>query len=132
MLIELFDLVCFIGAVCVGRVVQRRVVGSAEVGASLIKAGQRFRLREPLETTLLLHYSAPFTGDAEATLPAGTLLEVLSDPPPAATGVYCRPSPYPALEVSLVPSAQRGDPRYTGFSLVISLQYLRTECDPVT
>jgi len=94
-----------------------------------IRSGQRYRAREDIAVLFLTHWTAPFTGGGKAIIPSGTIFTVTLDPPAAATGVHCDPEDYAALERRLVSERDRSASNYSGFSLVIGLESIRSRCD---
>jgi hypothetical protein len=86
-----------------------------------VREGQLWRSLCEIDAIALTHWFAPFTGGFECRIPADTVLVVLDDPPPHATGVGCRPVNYEELEAVLVPEEDRTAPKYGGYSISIKL-----------
>src|SRR5271154_2303601 len=95
---------------------------------SLLRPWARFPLNgeiyEAIDDTpvrYLTHWSAPFTGGGDGTLPKGTKVQVqVNDFMPEPIGVYAQPLDRDVIERVLVPEAERKNPKYNGFSLSIS------------
>src|SRR5215212_9784694 len=94
-------------------------------------AGQRFRSLDNISVRGLIHLRAPATGSFAGTLPRGEVVVVDLEPPAHATAVSVRPLRYCELELSLVPSEDRADPKYASYSLVIPLELLLKGFEPV-
>lgn len=72
-------------------------------------------------TAGVTHSRAPVTTGFECSLPIGTVIEVVNEPPPTASAIYCRPTNYDELEASLVPEDARSDHNYDGYSLIVDV-----------
>jgi len=97
--------------------------------ASSIRKGSRFRTLQSIPVHALTGWKAPFTGGAVGTLPQGESFTISLDPPPGASAVYCMPDRYEALHETFVELADRQSSSYTGYSLVISLQVIKSSCE---
>jgi hypothetical protein len=67
-------------------------------------------------TVVLIHWRAPFTSGAQATIPAGTILVVRYC---GSTGFGTVPEDYERLEQDLVPVADSQAEKYAGYSVPI-------------
>jgi hypothetical protein len=80
-------------------------------------------LDTPVE--FVTHWRAPYTGGGTGTLPKGTKVRILVDSAvyrPAA--YYARPVDAETLSLVLIPHEERANPKFDGFSLVLTLDDL--------
>lgn len=97
-----------------------------------IRAGQRYRAVHDLEVIAMTHWNAPFTGGHEGVLPAGEIFTIAIDPPESATAAYCDPARYDELHARFVPPEDREHPKYSGYSLSITLSDIRERAEFLT
>jgi len=93
-----------------------------------IRQGQRYRTLKDLKVLFLTQWSAPYTGGGEGILPAGSVFTIELDPPAHAMAASCRPENYAEVERRMVPEDERTSAKYGGFTLVIDLDVIRTQC----
>jgi hypothetical protein len=98
------------------------------MGAHDIRKGQKYRTLEPINVDFLTHWRAPYTGGGSGTLAAGEVFVIKMDPPAGATAASCD-AERKEVEKLLVPEADRNEPKYNGFSLVIGFEIIRTRCE---
>jgi hypothetical protein len=98
----------------------------------MLRKGQRYRTVRDVGVGLLIHFRAPFTDGARATLRAGEVFTIALDPPALATAAQCNPERYEALEKELVPEEVRTDQKYSGYSLVIDFESVERDCELVS
>jgi hypothetical protein len=119
----------------------RTSVGSPELNwarayeRSLLRPWVRFPVNhdiyEALDDTpvnFLIQWKAPFTSGGSGTLPKGSKVRVTvfeADPDPV--GVYASPLEAKAVELVLVPEADRTREKYNGYILSISTADLNTK-----
>lgn len=90
-----------------------------------VQKGQRFILKKEKRTHGLTSWRAPYTGDFECVIPAGTLIEALHDSVPTAEGFSCKPVEYAKFEIEHVPESDRTSPKYGGYYLVLMKNEIR-------
>jgi len=91
------------------------------LGVAQVHAGQTWESTRALQVKALVHYRAPFTGDCDCVLPAGTAVVIHHDPRPGASVAACHPELYSELEELLIPKEDRTDEKYDGYTLTIDL-----------
>jgi hypothetical protein len=84
----------------------------------LVPQGARFRVTRDLRTHGLSTWRAPFTGDFETTIPAGTILVAENGQREGAPGFSVVPEHYEQLEARLVPDETRLAEKYSGYYFV--------------
>ena len=84
----------------------------------LVPQGARFRVTRDLRTHGLSTWRAPFTGDFETTIPAGTVVVAENGQRNGATGFRVVPEAYKQLEAELVPNETRLAEKYSGYYFV--------------
>jgi len=77
---------------------------------------------------VLTHWFTPNTGGEVKPLPAGLEFTIMTEPPNKATAVVANPNPPGRWNGFFVNKDDSGDPRYGGYSLVISLDNLKMHC----
>lgn len=117
---------------------ERKTVGSPEIDwarqymRSLIPEGMRFPRKgdtyvavRDLEVRYMTNWAKPFTGGGKGTLKSGEQVRItqeMLDPRPI--GFYAQAVNYADVERQLVPSDERADPSYSGFSLSLKTSEL--------
>ena len=82
-----------------------------------VRHGDRFETTEDLAKQGLWG-KAPFAGDFQTVIPAGTVLVAAHDRIPTARGFACRPERYEGLEAVLVPAETRRADKYRDYYFV--------------
>jgi hypothetical protein len=95
------------------------------------REGDRYRCFRSCPITVLTSWAAPCTGGSASAFPVGEAFVVLSDPAEGATAVSCLPVRYERLHSGFVPEAERTDPLYRGYYLVIETDYVMSRCKRV-
>lgn len=83
-----------------------------------IPRGARFVAKRDLKVSGLTRWRAPFSGDFDCVIPAGTVLKVLDNKLPTAREFSCCPESYEELESRLVPAQDRLNDNYDGYYFV--------------
>jgi hypothetical protein len=91
-------------------------VGNAD--GDRIVQGARFRATRDLAVTGLSSWEAPFTGDFQTVIPAGTVLVADYGQVEGAEGFGVVPEDYAQLEPKLVPEGIRLADKYSGYYFV--------------
>jgi hypothetical protein len=86
-----------------------------------VRQGQVWLVTSDMAVRGLTHWRAPFTDGFKCILPAGTRVQV-TRAWANTTAAACRPIEYDAMERLLVPSKDRQDPKYDGYTLVLDLE----------
>ena len=97
-------------------------------GSEQPSRGDRYVVNSEFEAIVLTQWFSPFTGGSERQLPAGIEFIVVADPPETATAISARPVLPERWEVLLVDEQERTAEKYAGYSLVISLDFLKAYC----
>ena len=92
------------------------------------RKGECYEVHTSFHTGLLTQWRAPYTGGGSATLPSGLRFMILIDPPPQALAVAAEPVPAELWEERLVSEADRREPKYSGYHLVIRFSDLQAYC----
>lgn len=95
----------------------------------MVRKGERYRCKAPLEVIAMTSWAAPFTGGADKVLPAGEEFVVASDPPVGATAVCCNPVRYDELHAHFVSAKDRRNKRYSGYYLCIDIGLIDEQCE---
>ena len=91
------------------------------------KRGDRYRSRVTRAVEGVVTFNAPISGGFQGKLPAGEELEVDTDPPTWATGVYLRPLRYAHFEAEFVSPRDRANPDYDSYSIAVSYEELQRD-----
>lgn len=80
-----------------------------------------------------IHWSAPFTSDFQCVIPAGTVLVARQSrgPGPFRLAFMCVPEEYVAFEKRFIPSRNRSDPKYAGYSFTFNRWAIGRELEPL-
>jgi hypothetical protein len=80
---------------------------------------------EDASVSFVTHWRAPFTGGGTGTVPKGTTVRLVVNPAVVRpSAYYARPVDREAIEVILVPVADRTDSKFDGLSLVLTIEDL--------
>ena len=94
---------------------------------SYLKGGEVFQAKNDVEITYLTHFMAPYTGGEKSKLLKGEKVLVSKPVNPKPTGYYCYPLNAEEVERRIIPSSDKNNPAYNGFSLSIDGKSLKTE-----
>lgn len=89
------------------------------------RKGERYRSLHDMEVAGIVAFSgAPISQSCGGTLPAGTLIRVLSDPNERATAITARPVDHSRFERAFVSADDLAEQHYAGYYLVLSFAQL--------
>jgi O-acetyl-ADP-ribose deacetylase (regulator of RNase III) len=83
------------------------------------KGGEVYEALQDTQISYLTHFMAPYTGGDKAIILKGERILVSEPNNPKPSGYYCYPLNADEVEIRIVPSSDRNDPQYNGFSLFI-------------
>jgi hypothetical protein len=98
---------------------------------NLVRKGARFRVTRDLRRVGGSTWRAPFTGDFEATIPAGTILVADYGQREGAPGFAVVPEEYGQLEAQLVPDETRLAEKYSGYYFVFRTSDIGDALEPL-
>ena len=92
------------------------------------KGGEVFEAINETQITYLTHFSAPYTGADNQTILKGERLFINKPNESKPFRYDCYPLKPDEVENRIIPSADRNDPEYCGFSLYIETSSLNKDC----
>lgn len=91
------------------------------------KGGEVFEATHDIQISYLTHFMAPYTGGDKAKLLLGERIIIVKPSQDKPLGYYCYPINADEIESRVIPSSDRNDPAYNGFSLSIDTKSLNID-----
>lgn len=91
------------------------------------KGGEVFEAVQDVQISYLTHFMAPYTGGDKAKLLKGERVIISKTNQDKPLGYYCYPINADKVEERIIPSSDKNDPAYNGFSLSIDTKSLNED-----
>jgi hypothetical protein len=91
------------------------------------KGGEVFEAVQEVQISYLTHFMAPYTGGDKAKLLKGERVIIIKPNQDKPLGYYCYPINADEVEERIIPSSDKNDPAYNGFSLSIDTKSLNND-----
>ncbi len=84
-----------------------------------VKKGDKFVTLVDIKTSGGVHFYAPATGGFKCVIPKGTILVAYSESTPESPGFMCVPEDEEGFAAVFVPTEDRKNPKYAGYSFIM-------------